>query len=100
MGQITVRTDDALVERVKQAAAEHGCSMNQFVEAILHAATDPDTEPEPRRRLRARLLHSGVLLDPSAWTISRVSAGQVAAARRSAAVGRPLPALVAEDRAE
>ena len=42
MAQMTVRTSEELLERLRSAALERSLSMNAYVEAVLDAATNPD----------------------------------------------------------
>src|SRR5436189_114424 len=52
MSQMTWRASQELLERVRRAAERRGRSMNDYVTAVLDAATDPNlggTEVEPAR---------------------------------------------------
>jgi plasmid stability protein len=86
MAQLTVRTTDELVERVRAAAGRLGRSMNEYVVAVLGAATDPDLAGDDAERIRARLARSG-LLAPTGH------------ARAAAGRGTQLSDIVASDRA-
>lgn len=97
IGQITVRAGDELVQRVKEAAARQGRSMNDYVTAVLDAATNPDLAGDEASRVRERLARAG-LLAPSGVRRLRPPPTAVAAARIAAARGTPLSELVGQDR--
>jgi len=99
MGQITVRTSDELVDRVKAAAADSARSMNEFVEFVLRAVTDPDLATDEADRVRARLRLAGLLAaEGHVTTGARPDHAAVAGARRRAARGTPLSDVVAGQR--
>ncbi|MGI8751497.1 MAG: toxin-antitoxin system HicB family antitoxin [Acidimicrobiales bacterium] len=96
MGQITVRAGDEIVQRVKEDAASQGRSMNDYVTAVLDAATNPNLAGDEASRVRERLARAG-LLAPSAVRRQRPAAEAVAAARIAAGRGTSLSELVAQD---
>jgi plasmid stability protein len=98
MAQITVRADDELVQRVKRSAAGSGRSMNDFVTAVLDAATDPNLVGDAAERLRERLRAAGLLEAPAPKPGERPTAELVAEAGRRAATGRPLSEFVSDAR--
>jgi plasmid stability protein len=99
MTQLTIRADDELVDRVKQAAVAQGRSMNDYVTAVLDAATDPALAGDAAERLRARLRMAGLLWEPPAGSARpRPHAKAVAAARKRAGRGTPLSDHVRRDR--
>lgn len=98
MAQLTIRADDELVSRVKASASELGRSMNDYVTAVLEAATNPDLADSAAARLRERLSKAGLLVVPSRQSGSRPSADAVALAGQRAAAGRPVSAFVSDGR--
>ena len=98
MAQITIRTSDELVQRVKRCAAETGRSMNDYVTATLDVATDPDRAGSAAERLCERLRAAGLLSVPAPLSGARSSAEEVAEAGRRAAAGRPLSDFVSDSR--
>ncbi len=98
MAQLTVRTTDELVDRVRAAANRLGRSMNEYVVAVLGAATDPDLAGDDAERIRERLARVG-LLAPTGQARRRPAADAVAAARAAAGRGTHLSDIVASDRA-
>jgi len=90
---MTWRGSDELVERVRRSAHAHGRSMNDYVTAVLDAATNPDLAGGDAAMLRERLARAG-LLAPTGRTRQRPSAGQVATARAAASRGTTLSRLV------
>jgi Arc-like DNA binding domain len=94
---MTWRSDDELIERVRDAARANGRSMNDYVTAVLDAATNPDLAEGDAERLRARLQRAG-LLASSVERRKRPSAAEVSRARAAAGRGTPLSELVARDR--
>lgn len=71
--------------------------MNDYVTAVLDAATNPDLAGDDAARLRERLGRAG-LLAPAGRRRQRPSGEQVARARAAAARGTPLSRLVEEGR--
>lgn len=97
MGQLTLRIDDALAQRLKEVAREQGRSVNAYAASVLSAAVDPDLAGDEAERLRERLARAGLLADPGA-AVQRPDADAIAGARRRAGQGRPLSELVGEGR--
>lgn len=101
MSQITVRASEDLVGRVRHAAEVSGRSMNEYIVAVLSAATDPELAGDDAARVRARLQLAGLLAAPTndlAPGRKRPGRAAVAAARKRAGAGTPLSDLVAADR--
>lgn len=94
---MTWRGSDELVERVRRSARAIGRSMNDYVTAVLDAATDPDLAGDEAAMLRERLARAG-LLAASDTTRKRPSARRVAVARAAASRGTPLSELVDQGR--
>ncbi|TML64170.1 MAG: transcriptional regulator [Actinobacteria bacterium] len=97
MSQMTWRASQELLERVRRAAERRGRSMNDYVTAVLDAATDPNLGGTEVERARERLERAG-LLAAGGRPRQRPPAGEVAAARERAAGGTSVARLVAEDR--
>ncbi|MGI9032570.1 MAG: transcriptional regulator [Acidimicrobiales bacterium] len=97
MAQLTWRTSDELAERVRRAAEERGRSMNDYVTAVLNAATDPDLAGGEAAALRERLSLAGLAV-PRGPRRRRPSRSEVASARAAASRGTPLSKLVEEGR--
>jgi hypothetical protein len=97
MTQMTWRSPDELLERVRRVAAQQGLSMNEFVTAVLDAATDPELAGSDAERLRERLERAGLLV-PAAPPRQRPDPQRVEAARKKASAGTPLSRLVNEGR--
>lgn len=98
MKQLTVRTPDALLERVRSAAQERDLSINEYVSRVLDAATNPDLATTDAERLRQRLSAAGLLVTRHAPAPQRPPESVVAAARRAAGHGTPLSTLVSKGR--
>ena len=98
MGQMTIRSADDLVERVRKAAAASGRSMNEFVVAVLDAATDPEHAPTELHEIRERLDRAGILARTEPRRRPPPDPEAVAAARRRAAGGTPLSQIVSDGR--
>ncbi len=94
---MTWRTTEDRLDRVRRAAERNGRSMNDYVTAVLDAATDPDLEGTEAGRLRERLAAVGLLATTGAPR-RRPAADHVARARAAAGRGTPLSKLVAEGR--
>lgn len=71
--------------------------MNDYVTAVLDAATNPDLADGEAEVLRERLARAG-LLAPTGKTRQRPPVERVAAARAAAARGTPLSQLVDQGR--
>lgn len=97
MGQLTIRTSEELLERVRAAARRTGRSMNEYVAGVLDAATNPDLAGGEAERVRERLARAGILA-PGGSPRVRPDARDVAVARAEAGRGTPLSDLVAADR--
>ncbi len=97
MGQMTWRGTDDLIQRVRRSARAHGRSMNDYVTAVLDAATNPDLAGDDAAMLRERLDQAG-LLAPAGRARKRPAAGRVVAARAVASRGTPLAQLVEQGR--
>jgi hypothetical protein len=96
--QLTVRADPALVERVRQAARRTQRSINEYVVAILDAATNPDNASNEAERVRERLRHAGLLSEPSARQRGRPDRADAEKARKRAGRGTPLSDIVTSSR--
>jgi hypothetical protein len=97
MAQMTWRASDELMRRVRGTAQRQQRSMNDFVTAVLAAATDPDLGGTESERLRERLAAAGLLAPPGAPR-RRPPQKDVAAALRAAGKGTSLVDLVREGR--
>jgi hypothetical protein len=97
MEQVTWRAPADLVERVRRAAQRQRRSMNDYVTAVLDAATNPLLAGSEAERLRERLDQAGLLAEPGERHV-RPGRGETAAARRRAGTGTALSQLVSEDR--
>lgn len=94
---MTLRMADELIDRVRAAASIQGRSMNNYVAAVLGAATDPDLGGDEAAGIRERLARAGLLAAPVV-SRSRPSAEGVAAARAAAGGGTHLSELVGRGR--
>lgn len=94
---MTWRASEELLGLVRRAAARQGRSMNDFVTAVLEAATDPELAGDEADRVRERLAAAG-LLAPASRSARRPDPRAVAAARAAAGRGTPLARIVDEDR--
>ena len=94
---MTWRTSDELLERVRRQAQEQGRSLNEWVTAVLSAASDPASAGDEAQQLRERLVRAGVLDDVEP-PVARPAAKRVAAARAAASRGRSLAGVVSDDR--
>lgn len=97
MGQMSWRVDDDLLERVRQAAHEHGWSLNFYVTRVLDAATDPENAPSGTERLRERLGRAG-LLAQSGPVVQRPPRSAVRRAAKAAGRGTAASDIVSSDR--
>jgi hypothetical protein len=96
--QITVRADEELVERVRQAARQRRRSMNDFVVAVLDAATNPASISDGAERIRERLRNAGLLSETPARRRPRPDRAETARARARAGRGTPLSDIVGTSR--
>ncbi|MBX7430576.1 Arc family DNA-binding protein [Mycobacterium sp. Y57] len=97
MTQVTWRAPDELVERIRQVASRHGCSVNEYLTRLAQAATDPAFAGDDVDRLRERLALAGLLAEPGRRR-SRPDRAAVARARKAAGQGTPLSDLVVRER--
>ena len=97
MAQMTWQADSKLMARVRSAAEHQNRSMNEYVTAVLDAATDPDLSGTEAERLRERLAAAGLLSIPEHQR-TRPPAAALKRARQAAGTGTPLCALVSEGR--
>lgn len=95
---MTWRATDELMRRVRGAAERQGRSMNDFVTAVLDAATDPSLGGTEAERVRERLAAAGLLANPTAQPRRRPSATALRKARAAASRGTSLTELVEEGR--
>jgi len=98
MAQVTWRTPDELLERVRHAASGSGRSVNEWITRVLDAATDPELSGSDADRVRERLARAGLLAEPSSRQVTRPPAEAVDDARRAAGQGTPLSDLVSDGR--
>ena len=97
MEQMTWRAPADLIERVRRAAQRQHRSMNDYVTAVLDAATNPSLAGGEAERLRERLDQAGLLAEPGERH-ARPPHEQTEGARRRAGTGTALSQLVSEDR--
>src|SRR5580698_5317010 len=97
MEQMTWRAPADLIDRVRRAAQRQCRSMNDYVTAVLDAATNPRLAGSDAERLRERLDQAGLLADLGEQR-SRPPREQVAGARKRAGSGTALSQLVSDDR--
>jgi hypothetical protein len=97
MEQMTWRAPADLIERVRRAARRQHRSMNDYVTAVLDAATNPRLAGSEAERLRERLDQAGLLAEPGERR-RRPPHQEAAGARRRAGAGTALSQLVSEDR--
>ncbi len=93
---MTWRTTDELLERVRRQAERRGRSLNEWVSAVLDAATNPETAGSDAERIRERLADAGLLANAEPPTPTDPT--RLAAARAAAGQGTPLAEFVAEGR--
>lgn len=98
MAQLTIRTDEELVARVRAAAKATGVSMNTYVSRVLDAATNPDYASSHRERLYERLREAGLVEDTRKPDIAAPSSDSLAGAREAAGRGTQLSELVSGGR--
>jgi hypothetical protein len=97
MEQMTWRAPADLIERVRRAARLQRRSMNDYVTAVLDAATNPRLAGSEAERLRERLDQAGLLAEPGERR-SRPPREEAARARSRAGRGTALSEIVSEDR--
>ncbi|MHB8244717.1 MAG: toxin-antitoxin system HicB family antitoxin [Acidimicrobiales bacterium] len=98
MAQLTLRSSEELLERVKRAAARQGRSMNEYVVGVLDAATNPSLAGSEAERLRERLDAAGLLASHSGRRRRRPPAEALEQARRAAGNGTSLARIVRDER--
>lgn len=98
MAQMTWRTSDELLERVRRQAQQRGRSLNDWVTTVLSAATDPAFAGDEAQRLRERLAAAGLLEPVEVGRRRGPSDADVLRARAAAGRGTPLSQLVGEGR--
>lgn len=91
------RSSDELAERVRLAAKRSGRSMNDYVTAVLDAATNPALAGDEATSLRERLAGAG-LLAPAGSPRTRPADADLARARSAASGGTAVASLVEQDR--
>lgn len=94
MGQVSWRTDDELLDRVRQSARVAGSSVNSYLTRVMEIATSEDDQSTDAERLRQRLLAAGLLSDGGVASRPRPSDKELAAAQKRARRGTPLSDLV------
>ncbi|MGI8492378.1 MAG: transcriptional regulator [Acidimicrobiales bacterium] len=94
---MTIRVSEELLGRVRATAAGHGRSMNDYVSAVLGAATDPDLAGDEAARVRERLAQAGLLVVTNPRG-RRPPTRRVTEARAAAGRGTPLSQLVQSGR--
>lgn len=101
MAQLTIRSSEELVERVRRAAAQSKRSMNAWVTLVLDAATNPDNEADEVERVRAKLRAAGLLADEAPMPMVGPSIAELhRMAGDSGRRGVPASDLVSLDRGE
>lgn len=98
MPQVTWRTDDELLDRVRLAAARSGRSVNAWISRVLDAATDPDLAGSDLDGVRERLIRAGLLEQLRDKPVGAPDSTQVGEARARAATGTPLSDLIRDGR--
>jgi hypothetical protein len=94
---MTWRAPADLIERVRRAARRQHRSMNDYVTAVLDAATNPRLAGSEAERLRERLDQAGLLAEPGERH-RRPPHEETAGARSRAGAGTALSQLVSGDR--
>ena len=97
MAQMTWRTSEELLERVRRQAAAQDRSLNEWVTLVLDAATDPALAGSEAARVRERLAQAG-LLAPVGAPRRRPSEARVRKARAAAGRGAQLSDVVRDSR--
>lgn len=95
---MTWRASEELIERVRRQAQDQGRSLNDWVTAVLDAASDPGTAAGEAQRVRERLARAGLLEPVAAAAPRRPSPAQLKRARAAAGRGASLAELVREGR--
>ena len=95
---MTWRTSDELLERVRRQAQQRGRSLNDWVTAVLSAATDPTLSGDEAERVRERLAAAGLLEVVESGVHRRPADADIARARAAAGRGAPVSEMVTEGR--
>lgn len=98
MAQLSIRASDDLVRRVKPSATRVGCSMSDYITALLDVATDRERADTTAELVRERLGRAGLLVTRPACPLGDPSPDAIAAAGARAATGRALCEFVADGR--
>jgi hypothetical protein len=98
MAQMTWRTSDELLERVRRQAQQRGRSLNDWVTAVLAAASDPALSGDEAEQVRERLAIAGLLEPVEPALHRRPAEAEIARARAAAGRGAAVSDLVAEGR--
>jgi hypothetical protein len=98
MAQMTWRTTEELLGRVRRQAEEQGRSLNDWVTTVLAAASDPSYAGSDAERVRERLARAGLLEATPSRSRRRPDRKRLAAARAAAGRGTPLSDLVTDGR--
>lgn len=98
MAQVSWRTDDALVARVRAQALHFGLSIDEYLTRLARAATDPTYLEDPAEQVRERLRQAGLFADVPLPEGVPPSAAEIAAAQQRSASGISLADLVDEGR--
>jgi hypothetical protein len=98
MAQMTWRTTEELLERVRRQAEAHGRSLNEWVSTVLAAASDPSYAGDQAQQLRERLTRAGILDESAGTRARRPDAKRVAQARHAAGQGTALSDIISASR--
>lgn len=97
LAEMTWRTSEELLERVRRQAQDHGRSLNGWVIALLPAASEPNSAGDEAQQLRERLGRAGPL-EEAGSPAGRPAPDRVATARAAAGHGTSLPDIVSPGR--
>lgn len=101
MAQLSLRIDDDLHARARQAAADAGTSLNGYISRVLSVAVDPSSSEPENARIRARLSAAGLIPSAEApesrWRSPEDEARFNEAFARSGG-GTPASELIAQER--
>lgn len=98
MAQVSWRTDEGLLARVRVQAQHHGLSVNEYLTRLARAATDPAYAAAPADQVRERLRLAGLLVETEPPDGPVPSPADVAAVRERSSGGASLSDLVADGR--
>ena len=98
MAQVSWRTDDGLLARVRVQALQHGLSVNEYLTRLARAATDPTYVEAPAEQIRERLRLAGLLVEIEDAAAPGPTEDEVATARRRSSGGSSLSDLVEKNR--